>query len=81
MAPGSTLGGTFLADDGYIQPPRNVLAYTVAMAEAGVEVHERVSFDGLVVSGQQVVGVETSWWSDRHPDGGPDRRSAAGRGG
>jgi sarcosine oxidase, subunit beta len=60
MAPGSTLGGTFLADDGYFQPPRNVLAYTLAMAEAGVEVHERVSFDGLVVSGQEVVGVETS---------------------
>ena len=45
MAPGSTLGGTFLADDGYIHPPRNVLAYTVALAKAGVEVYERVAFE------------------------------------
>ena len=82
MAPGSTLGGTFLADDGYIQPPRNVLAYTVAMAEAGVEVHERVSFDGLVVSGQEVVGVETSGGAIATPmvvlTGGP-QLAAVGR--
>jgi glycine/D-amino acid oxidase-like deaminating enzyme len=32
MAPGSTLGGTFAARDGYLDPPRNVLAYAVALA-------------------------------------------------
>ena len=60
LAPGSTLGGTYLDDDGYIHPPRNVLAYTVALTRTGVEVFEQTSFDGLVVSGNRVVGVETS---------------------
>ena len=59
LARGSTLGGTFLDDDGYIQPPRNVLAYTVALAAAGVEVREGVSFTGLVTSGDRAVGVAT----------------------
>ena len=56
----STLGGTFLDDDGYIHPPRNVLAYTVALATAGVEVREHTAFDGLVHRGDRVTGVETS---------------------
>ncbi len=59
LAKGSTRGGTFLDDDGYLQPPRNVLAYTVALATSGVEVHERVPFTGLVTTGDRVVGVET----------------------
>ena len=33
LAPGQTLGGTFCADDGYISPPRNVAAYTVALLQ------------------------------------------------
>ncbi|HEV8166369.1 MAG TPA: FAD-binding oxidoreductase, partial [Actinomycetota bacterium] len=40
LAPGRTLGGTFCADDGYITPPRNVTAYTVALAISGVRVCE-----------------------------------------
>lgn len=60
LAPGSTLGGTFLDDDGYIHPPRNVLAYTVALATSGVEVCEHTAFEGLVTSGGRVTGVETS---------------------
>ncbi len=60
MTPGVTRGGTFLAEDGYIHPPRNVVAYTVALFTAGVEVYEGVCFDGLVVSGDRVTGVETS---------------------
>jgi sarcosine oxidase subunit beta len=59
MAPGSTRGGTFFAEDGYISPPRNVMAYTVALATAGVEVHEGVSFEGLVTSGGRLTGVAT----------------------
>jgi sarcosine oxidase subunit beta len=61
LAPGCTLGGTFAAADGYLDPPRNVLAYAVAMATAGVEVRERTSFEGLVrdQSGR-VTGVSTS---------------------
>ncbi len=60
LAPGSTLGGTFLDDDGYIHPPRNVLAYTVALATSGVEVREHTAFEGLITAGGRVTGVETS---------------------
>jgi sarcosine oxidase, subunit beta len=60
LAPGTTLGGTFLDDDGFIHPPRNVLAYSTALASAGVEVFEHTSFEGLVTSGDRVIGVETS---------------------
>jgi sarcosine oxidase subunit beta len=56
LAPGQTLGGTFCAQDGYITPPRNVTAYTVALNRSGVEVAEHVSFLGLT-SGRV---VETS---------------------
>ena len=48
LAPGQTLGGTFCADDGYISPPRNVAAYTVALLRSGVTVAERVAFRGLL---------------------------------
>jgi sarcosine oxidase subunit beta len=60
LAPGRTLGGTFCADDGYITPPRNVTAYTVALAISGVRVCEQVRFTGLVMAGDQAAGVETS---------------------
>jgi glycine/D-amino acid oxidase-like deaminating enzyme len=60
LAPGRTLGGTFCADDGFISPPRNVAAYTVALLSSGVTVAERVAFRGLVTGGGQVRGVTTS---------------------
>jgi sarcosine oxidase, subunit beta len=60
LAPGQTLGGTFCADDGYMIPPRNVTAYTVALARSGVEVAERVAFRGLELEGDRVRGVMTS---------------------
>jgi sarcosine oxidase subunit beta len=47
LAPGQTLGGTFCAQDGFIRPPRNVAAYTVALLRGGVEVREHVAFLGL----------------------------------
>jgi sarcosine oxidase, subunit beta len=53
LAPGQTLGGTFCAQDGYISPPRNVAAYTVALLRSGVEVAERVAFRGLTPGGVQ----------------------------
>ena len=59
LAPGQTLGGTFCAQDGFITPPRNVAAYTVALIRSGVEVRERVAFRGLEAGGRGVV-VETS---------------------
>jgi sarcosine oxidase subunit beta len=56
LAPGQTLGGTFCAQDGFITPPRNVAAYTVALIRSGVEVREHVAFQGLTADGT----VETS---------------------
>jgi sarcosine oxidase subunit beta len=58
-------GGSFLATDGCIDPPRNVRAYSLAMQAAGVELRERTAFQGLVTvstpgGGRRVVGVETS---------------------
>ena len=34
LAPGQTLGGTFCDQDGFIAPPRNVAAYTVALVRS-----------------------------------------------
>jgi sarcosine oxidase, subunit beta len=58
-------GGSYLATDGCIDPPRNVRAYSLAMQAAGVEVRERTAFSGLVTEddgggSRRVVGVETS---------------------
>src|SRR5947208_14916314 len=47
LAPGQTLGGTFCDQDGFIAPPRNVAAYTVALIRSGGEVREHVAFRGL----------------------------------
>ena len=53
MAPGMTLGASYAAGDGYIDPPRNVLAYTAALFTAGVEVFERTAFTGLRDDGRR----------------------------
>jgi sarcosine oxidase subunit beta len=58
LAPGQTLGGTFCAEDGFLSPPRNVAAYTVALISTGVEIAERVEFLGL--SGPDGLTVDTS---------------------
>jgi sarcosine oxidase subunit beta len=61
LAPGRTLGGTYCAEDGYLTPPRNVTAYTVALATSGVQVRERTAFLGLETgAGHAVAGVLTS---------------------
>jgi sarcosine oxidase subunit beta len=60
MAPRQTLGASYAAGDGYIDPPRNVLAYTAAVFGAGVRVCERTAFTGLLVEGGRVTGVRTS---------------------
>ncbi len=59
LAPGQTLGGTFCAQDGFIAPPRNVAAYTVAMIRSGVEIREHIAFRGLTAGGRGAA-VETS---------------------
>jgi sarcosine oxidase subunit beta len=60
MAPGQTLGASYAPGDGYIDPPRNVLAYTTALFTAGVEVLEHTTFTGLTLSAGSVVGVQTT---------------------
>jgi sarcosine oxidase, subunit beta len=60
MAPGQTLGASYAEGDGYLDPPRNVLAYTAALFTAGVTVCERTAFTGLVLDGGRVTGVRTS---------------------
>ncbi len=60
MAPGQTLGASYAAEDGYLEPPRNVLAYTAALFTSGVLVCERTAFTGLIVEGGRVTGVQTS---------------------
>jgi sarcosine oxidase subunit beta len=60
LAPGRTLGGTYCAEDGYLHPPRNVLAYAVALAVGGVQVLERTSLTGLTVTAERVSGVHTT---------------------
>ena len=52
LAPGQTLGGTFCDQDGYVAPPRNVAAYTVALIRSGVEVREQTAFTGLADDGR-----------------------------
>jgi len=65
LAPGQTLGGTFCAQDGYITPPRNVAAYTVALLRSGVEVAEHVTFRGLTraVWTPARSALTRAWWS------------------
>jgi sarcosine oxidase subunit beta len=60
MAPGQTMGSSYSPSDGYVDPPRNVLAYTAAIFGAGVRVCERTAFTGLLTEGGRVVGVRTS---------------------
>ena len=60
MAPGRTMGGSYAPGDGYIDPPRNVLAYTTALFAAGVDVRERTAFVGLAPGSGAVVAVNTS---------------------
>ena len=60
LAPGSTMGASYAPGDGYIDAPRNVLAYTAALTAHGVDVRERCAFTGLRTSGGRVVGVDTS---------------------
>jgi sarcosine oxidase subunit beta len=60
FAPDSHLGGSFASGDGYLDPPRNVLAYSVALHRAGVRVIERTEFTGLKIAGGRVIGVGTA---------------------
>jgi sarcosine oxidase, subunit beta len=60
LAPGATFGASYAPGDGYIDAPRNVLAYTAALTAHGVDVRERCTFTGLRTAAGRVVGVDTS---------------------
>jgi sarcosine oxidase, subunit beta len=60
LTPTGHRGGSYLATDGAISPPRNVRAYSLAMAAAGVELRERTALTGVVTRDGHVVGVETT---------------------
>jgi sarcosine oxidase subunit beta len=65
MAEGGYRGGSYVATDGWIDPPRNVRAYSLAMQRAKVELREGVAFTGLRTRGGRkgrriVTGVHTS---------------------
>jgi sarcosine oxidase subunit beta len=64
LSPDGHRGGSYVATDGAIDPPRNVRAYSLAMQASGVELRERNTFTGLHTTslrggGSRVVGVET----------------------
>lgn len=60
LAPGVTLGASYAPGDGYIDAPRNVLAYTAALVAHSVDVRERCAFTGLRTASGRVVGVDTA---------------------
>jgi glycine/D-amino acid oxidase-like deaminating enzyme len=60
MSRRQTLGATFAPGDGYIDPPRNVLAYTTALYAVGVDVLEHTAFTGLDVRSGRVAAVRTT---------------------
>src|SRR5436190_5611634 len=65
MAGDGYRGGSYVASDGWVDPPRNVRAYSLAMQRAGVEVREGVSFLGLTTRAgrggrREVTAVETT---------------------
>jgi sarcosine oxidase subunit beta len=91
LGPTGYRGGSYLATDGWIDPPRNVRAYGLAMQRAGVELREWTAFEGLETSadgdGRRVVsGVRTSGGTIATPrvllTGGPGlQRVASAAGG
>ncbi len=60
LDPARITGATYCAEDGAIDPPRNVLAYTVALKAAGVDLRERTPATGLRIEGGSVTGVVTA---------------------
>ncbi|MEA2537898.1 MAG: hypothetical protein QOF11_2132 [Chloroflexota bacterium] len=60
LSPDGHRGGSYIASDGAIDPPRNVRAYALAMARAGVELRERTAFTGVRLERGRVVGVDTT---------------------
>jgi sarcosine oxidase, subunit beta len=60
LAPGACRGASYAPGDGYIDAPRNVLAYTTALLALGVDVREHCRFTGLRTERDRVTGIDTS---------------------
>jgi sarcosine oxidase subunit beta len=60
LATGLVLGGTYGEDDGWVDPPRNILAAAVSLSREGIVVREGVRFEGLEVRGRAVQAVRSS---------------------
>ena len=80
LAPDGHRGGSYRDGDGFVDPPRNVRAYSLAMQACGVELRERTAFTGLTTTPDgRVTGVETSRGPIRTErvllTGGPSLRS------
>ena len=80
LAPDGHRGGSYRDGDGFVDPPRNVRAYSLAMQAWGVELRERTAFTGLTTTPDgRVTGVETSRGPIRTErvllTGGPSLRS------
>ena len=65
MAPDGFRGGSYVATDGWVDPPRNVRAYSLAMQRVEVELREGESFLGLRTRAarrrrREVTAVQTS---------------------
>jgi sarcosine oxidase subunit beta len=56
LAPGVTMGASFAPGDGYLDAPRNVLAYTAALVALQVDVREHCRFTAL----RESAGIETT---------------------
>lgn len=84
-------GGSYVSSDGWVDPPRNVRAYSLAMQRTGVELREGTTFLGLrtrkdVAGADRVVtGVRTSAGTIATErvllTGGPGLRGVAGAAG
>ena len=60
LDPATIRGGTYAPGDGYVDPPRNVRAYSLAMQRAGVDLRERTPFLGIQTDPTgTLIGVET----------------------
>ena len=59
MAETGYRGGSYVATDGFVDPPQNVRAYSLAMQQRGVRLRERTPFVGLRMNKRRITGVET----------------------
>ena len=61
LNPESFAGASYVATDGFIDPPRNVRAYSLVMQQLGVELREGTAFLGLRLDGgNRITAIETS---------------------